>query len=115
MRHPDVIAAEHEKPDLPVWPTPLTDRPLVRFIAHPDIAVTAPWLDHWADQLVLWMGEGREPYFFMHCPNNAHSPSLARDFHARVLERAAGAGIRLPEMPPWPGEGERPGEQLSLM
>jgi uncharacterized protein YecE (DUF72 family) len=114
-RHPDVGAAEHEKPDLPVFATPLTPTPLVRLITHPDSTVTAPWLDDWAARIVRWIGQGYEPLLFVHCPNNIHSPQFARDFHARVRGHAQAAGIDVGSMPAWPGESARGGDQLSLI
>jgi uncharacterized protein YecE (DUF72 family) len=113
MRHPDVVNAEHRKPDLPVLLNPLTRHPVVRFIAHPEPATTEPWLDRWAAYVVRWMLDDREPFFFMHCPNNTHSPALARRFHACLQRRARAAGIDIGPLAPWPGE--LGAHQLSLM
>ncbi len=118
--HPEVLAAEHEKPDLPVLADCAGHTPLVRFIAHPQSDVTAPWIMHWARRLAAWIGEGRQPYVFMHCPNNARSPGFARDLHAALREALAGMGLAadtVGHMPAWPGEQARRGggEQLTLM
>ncbi len=104
--HPAVAGAQHRKPDLPVTDTALGRHPLVRFIGYPDAAVNRPWLEKWSATLSRWMAEGRAPYFFAHCPDNAPMPSFARELHA-LLSRSADAG----EMPAWPGEGG----QLSLL
>ncbi len=77
-----------------------------RFIGHPDAAVNRPWLERWSADLSRWIAEGREPYFFAHCPDNAPMPRFAREFHT-LLGRSADVG----EMPSWPGEGG----QLSLL
>ncbi len=104
--HPAVAGARHRKPDLPIQATALGKNPLVRFIGHPDEAVNRPWLERWSADLKRWIAEGREPYFFAHCPDNTPMPRFARELHA-LLSHSADVG----EMPSWPGEGG----QLSLL
>jgi uncharacterized protein YecE (DUF72 family) len=89
---PDVLRARHDKPDLPVLEICLTDHPLVRFIGSPEAAVNDPWLRDWADHLGGWMGLGKRPFFFVHCPNNLHAPALARRFH-EILVSSLGARV----------------------
>ena len=105
-QHPGVAGARHRKPNLPVRPRPLGPNPLIRFICHPEDGVNEPWIESWTETLSGWMSEGREPYVFVHCPDNAFAPWIARRFHALMAGRAS-AG----DMPPWPGEGG----QLSLL
>lgn len=105
-QHPGVTGARHRKPDLPVRPDPAGRRPLVRFIGHPDAEVNDPWMETWSRTLSTWMAQGLAPYFFVHCPDNAHAPASARRFHLR-LSALASCG----EMPTWPGETG----QLSLL
>lgn len=92
--HPDVRAAAHEKPDVPVAVRALTDQPIVRFVAHPRSSTNAPFLARWAEVLADWILVGRQPTFFMHCPNNVHSPGLALR-----LDRLVRARIRMPALP----------------
>ena len=92
--HPDVLAAAHEKPDVPVAVRALTDAPVVRFVGHPTTSVNAPFLARWAEVLVEWILAGRRPVFFVHCPNNAHSPGLALR-----LDRLVRARLDMPALP----------------
>lgn len=108
--HPDVMEAAHAKPDLPVHATVTHHTPLVRFVGHPDPAPNEAWLLRWRDRLADWMGEGRRPYFFVHVPNNVHSPGLARRLYALLGEKVALSGL-----PPFPGETEDAGGQLKLL
>ncbi|MEO0422173.1 MAG: DUF72 domain-containing protein [Pseudomonadota bacterium] len=117
--HPDVLAAEHAKPNLPVRPLALTSTPIVRLIAHPDAAVTAPWLMHWARIIRDWLNAGRRPMMFMHCPNNAHSPTFARLFHQALVAVCDEHCRDVGALPAWPGEeavlGGASAGQLSLL
>lgn len=98
-RDPDVRRAMRDKPDVPVQAFCLTDRPLVRFIGAPEAEIDAEWFARWSDLLSTWIGEGRRPYFFVHCANNLHAPVLARSFHA-TLARTLGPSIgELPAAP----------------
>jgi uncharacterized protein YecE (DUF72 family) len=104
------VAALHVKPDLPLPPAVGGAQPIVRFIAHPQPEVDEPWLQRWARTLDEWLVAGRTPFLMMHCPNNAHSPALARRAH-ELLRSQSDVG----SMPGWPGEGGLlPDRQLSL-
>ena len=112
-RHPEVIGALHQKPDLPVRPEPIGMRPFVRWVGHPDAAPNDAYLEAWAAHVAAWVDEGLEPFFFVHTASNRRTPEVARDFHARVgrhAERAVGA------LPAFAGErGELAGGQLELL
>ncbi len=108
--HPGVSAARHRKPDLPIYAAALGRYPVLRFIGHPEDEVDEPWLAGWAELVGRWIGEGRRPLVMIHCPDNFHAPRLARRFHTLLREHA-----EVGEMPDWPGEAPRGGEQLSLL
>lgn len=108
--HADVLAARRQKPHLPVEPIALGPHPVLRFVGHPDDQVNVPWMERWRATLVRWIRHGRRPYVFVHCPNDFHSPRLARRFHELLAEE-----VDVGTMPPWPGEEEVAEEgQLSL-
>ena len=108
--HPEVQAALHVKPDLPLPARIDGSRPIVRFVAHPLCEVDEPWLAAWAQTLAGWLAEGRTPYSMVHCANNQHAPGLARRAHELLSTQA-----RVEPLPPWPGESERAAtRQLSL-
>ncbi|MDY7093931.1 MAG: DUF72 domain-containing protein [Acidobacteriota bacterium] len=109
--HPDVAAARHAKPDLPVAPEVTGRHPLVRWVGHPSAAVSDPWLEDWARVLGAWIRGGWQPYFMVHCPNNLHAPPFARRFH-----RMLAGDLDVGSLAPWPGEtAETADGQLSLL
>jgi uncharacterized protein YecE (DUF72 family) len=109
--HPDILAARHRKPELPVREHALSHDPVVRIVFHPDRAVNERWLERWAGILTGWLREGREPTVFVHSPSNRESPHIARDLRQRIDRR-----IAVGPMPEWPGEaGESATGQLALI
>lgn len=103
--HPDLVAAAHEKPPLPVlWEGPETLR-IVRFVAHPLAAHNLPYGLEWAAALTSWLRPGNEVHFIVHCPNDAHCPPLARALHGPLAAAARTAGAQGPAaLPAWPLE-----------
>jgi uncharacterized protein YecE (DUF72 family) len=94
-----------------VEPIPTGQTPVVRFIAHPESSWNEPALQGWAATLADWIRAGREPYLFVHCPDNARAPAQARRAHALLAKHAA-----VGELPGFPGErGEGAGGQLRLL
>jgi uncharacterized protein YecE (DUF72 family) len=83
------------KPRVPALTEALTDRPIVRFIGSDDPALTADGLQEWQPIVADWLHEGRTPSLFVHTPDNADSPGLARAFHAEV-------GLLVPGLAPLP-------------
>jgi uncharacterized protein YecE (DUF72 family) len=72
------------KPRVPALVDALTDRPIVRFIGSDHDDLTISGLQSWCSVAANWLGEGRTPTVFVHTPDNAESPGLARTFHAIV-------------------------------
>lgn len=73
----------------------LTDRPIVRYLGRDDPARTIEGWRPWLDVVTGWLREGRSPTVFVHTPDNAAAPELARGFHDQVR-------ARLPELAPLP-------------
>lgn len=96
---PPSSAAEREawerKPRLPVLARALTDRPIVRFIGRDDDSATVDGWQDWVPVVAAWLAEGRRPTVFVHTPDNATAPALARAFHAEV-------GLVVPGLTPLP-------------
>ncbi|MFC0710969.1 DUF72 domain-containing protein [Azorhizophilus paspali] len=103
---PAVRHAQSRKPRLPVRPAALTAFPQVRFIGHPLLAANDPFMTPWLDKVAAWIEEGRQPYVFLHTPDNLLAPELARRFHERLRER-------LPGLPPLPAAADD--SQLDLL
>jgi uncharacterized protein YecE (DUF72 family) len=76
-----------KKPRMPSRTRALTDRPIVRYLGRDDPARTVEGWARWVDVVVGWLGEGRSPTVFVHTPDNADAPSLARRFHDAVRAR----------------------------
>jgi uncharacterized protein YecE (DUF72 family) len=82
-----------KKPRTPRRSLALTDRPIVRYLGRDDSARTIEGWQFWADVVAAWLREGRSPTVFLHTPDNADAPALARRFHADVR-------ARVPELEP---------------
>ncbi|NBE95603.1 DUF72 domain-containing protein [Nonomuraea sp. KC401] len=94
-----------KKPRLPRRTHALTDRPIVRYLGRDDEARTIGGWRPWADTVADWLREGRSPTVFVHTPDNADAPVLARRFHDDVR-------ARVPELEPLPEP--LPSEPLTL-
>jgi uncharacterized protein YecE (DUF72 family) len=100
---PPTSDAEREawgkKPRMPLRQVALTDRPIVRYLGRDATALTVAGWQPWVDTVVDWLREDRSPTMFIHTPDDADAPGLARRFHdevrARLPELAA-----LPETTP---------------
>jgi uncharacterized protein YecE (DUF72 family) len=84
-----------KKPRMPRREVALTDRPIVRYLGRDDTARTVAGWQPWVATVAGWLREGRSPTVFLHTPDNADAPELARRFHAEVR-------ARVPELPPLP-------------
>ncbi|MFI5952628.1 DUF72 domain-containing protein [Cryptosporangium sp. NPDC051539] len=76
-----------KKPRVARRATALTDRPIVRYLGRDDPARTVSGWQPWAETVAAWLREGRSPTVFVHTPDNADAPELARRFHADVRTR----------------------------
>ncbi|MEN1729205.1 MAG: DUF72 domain-containing protein [Pseudomonadota bacterium] len=97
LNHPEVRAARHEKPDLPVLDTVYNQRRYLRLVLHPSGEGNQRYLEAWADRVAEDIDNGIRSYVFIHCPNNLHCPEMARTFHAALGQRLA-----LAPFPIWP-------------
>lgn len=99
FRTPPSSDAEREawtrKPRTALRTRALTDRPIVRYLGRDDPARTVEGWRPWLDVVTGWLREGRSPTVFVHTPDNADAPELARRFHAEIR-------ARLPELAPLP-------------
>ncbi|MFC7642206.1 DUF72 domain-containing protein [Streptosporangium lutulentum] len=103
FRSPPTSDAERDawakKPRVPRRAFALTDRPIVRYLGRDDTARTVEGWQPWIGTVAGWLREGRSPTVFIHTPDNADAPMLARRFHDDV--RALLPGIEpLPEPVP---------------
>jgi uncharacterized protein YecE (DUF72 family) len=94
-----------KKPRVPYRPIGLTDRPIVRYLGRDDPDETVEGWRRWVATVTAWLREGRSPTVFIHTPDNADAPMLARRFHDEVR-------AEVPELEPLPDPA--PIEPLSL-
>lgn len=98
--HPEVLAALHKKPDLPVLTEVCNGLAFVRLILHPDFSANDEYLDEWATRTAAWLDAGHDVFMMIHCPNNLYCPEFAEEFH-RTLQAQPGMA-ELPPLSPWP-------------
>jgi uncharacterized protein YecE (DUF72 family) len=89
--------AQARKPNVPVRFTRTAPFAFVRYISHPHLPANASLLDEWAGRATAWLAAADDVYFFCHHKDDTYSPTLARDFHARLAARLPG----LPPLPAW--------------
>ncbi|MFI6759989.1 DUF72 domain-containing protein [Micromonospora sp. NPDC050417] len=91
FRTPPTSDAERDawtkKPRMPLRSLALTDRPIVRYLGRDAHEQTIEGWQHWVDVIAGWLREGRSPTMFVHTPDNADAPMLARRFHHEVRAR----------------------------
>ncbi|HVO42109.1 MAG TPA: DUF72 domain-containing protein [Aggregatilineales bacterium] len=104
---PLAASAKEKKPDVPLIPVAGQSFVVIRYIGSPVESENVSYFDEWVPRLVGWLKEGREVYFFTHCPYEELSPTLARTIYRRVAAQAD-----LPLLP-W-DEVERPAPPTEL-
>jgi len=97
--HPGLQHARAEKPRVPLHVLSTGDCPLVRFIGHFDTDVNDHCFIPWIDRLILWINQGKTPYFMVHTPDNRGAPELARRLYSRLGEHCS-----LPSLAAFAGE-----------
>lgn len=103
--------AQRRKPKVPARFVATGRYPFVRFVGHPVIEKNEFHLLQWAQLVERWLAEGKEPFLFMHAPDDFYAPHLARYFHGLVTKLTDTAGT----LPPWPIERQNSSDgQLSL-
>ena len=80
----------------------------MRYISHPDLDRNRDFLAEWVQHVGQWLSAGKSVYFFVHCPDEAKSPGIARYFQEQ-LEKA---GLDVPPLP-W-ASIQAPPQQLDL-
>ena len=97
-QHPEVLAARHKKPDVPLLDTVYNGLAYARVVLHPDPAQNSRYEAEWVRRGTDYLAAGHTLYFMMHCPNNQHCPAFAEGYHRALRERVPG----LAPLPPWP-------------
>ena len=103
QNHPEVTAALHQKPDLPVLGQVYNGIMFVRLLLHPDNTGNAQYLNQWVNRTSQALNKDTECYIMIHCPNNQHCPTYALDFHNRLMQKHNDqTHVPLEPLPMWP-------------
>jgi uncharacterized protein YecE (DUF72 family) len=89
------IGSERKKPKVPLQPVVTAPFTIIRYISHPQLRVNQPYFEAWIPRLKQWLQNGTDIYFFAHCPQEEHSPAIAREVYHQLRQ----ADTALPEMP----------------
>jgi uncharacterized protein YecE (DUF72 family) len=88
FKSPPTSEAERDawskKPRMPLRTKAMTDHPIIRYLGRDDPAHTVAGWQRWVAVAARWLNEGRSPTVFIHTPDNADAPALARRFHDEV-------------------------------
>lgn len=96
--HPEVLAARHEKPDLPVYVEPGPTGTMVRLVLHPDDRLNERYYREWTNATARWLEAEGTVYTMIHCPNNLHCPQQAKHFQSLLAEKTG----TVDTLPDWP-------------
>lgn len=100
--------SNRRKPRVPLQPEVTADFAIVRYISHPRLLRNQDYLAGWVNQVNDWLKQGKQVYFFVHCPMEVESPAIARYFQTQ-LELA---NVPVPPLP-W-NQLAKPPDQLTL-
>lgn len=64
-----------------------------------DVEENQAWFAQWAEVVTEWIGEGRQPYFFVHAPDEFYAPRIDRNVHEQLSQR-----LKVGTLPRWPTE-----------
>ncbi len=107
------LESERRKPKLPLQFSITSNFSLIRFISHPQLDMNQRFMQEWVKQIKNWFFEGKDIYFFVHCPVEEYSPRNARYFY-EMLEHQMLKENRVFVPPlPW-NDIENEPNQLSL-
>ncbi len=97
----DVVAAQKKKPRVPRRADATAQFPLLRYVGHNHASRNLASFRWLAQTVTQWLAEGRQPFIFIHAPDDAQVPELCQAFHTRLSAQAT--SHNLGEIPPWPG------------
>lgn len=82
-----VIDAHQKKPKVPVHAIATSQHPMIRFIGHPDDLSNDAFFNNWLARLTVWLKENKQPYLFIHTPDNNHAPELAVRLYKKLQQQ----------------------------
>ncbi len=109
----DEAAAQSRKPQTPIRKSALGQYPFLRLVGKNDLSSNQQWLKEWAPIINKWILDGKKPFIFTHCPDEANAPYFARALHEQLKK----LNPLLNTFPKFAGDSknfEREQEQLDL-
>ncbi len=103
------LHSPRRKPRVPLLMTATADFVIVRYISHPRLLRNHDYLLGWVSQVNEWLVQGKQVYFFVHCPMEVESPEIARYFQSALEKMAT---VSVPPLP-W-NKLDQPPDQLTL-
>lgn len=105
------LYSNRRKPKVPLQPVVTADFVIVRYISHPRLSRNEDYLAGWVARVNDWLAQGKQIYFFVHCPLEEESPAIARYFQTCLED----AGVPVPPLP-WNqlAQPPEPPSQLAL-
>lgn len=82
-------AQREKKPRVPLQTSITSDFAFVRYVSHPVRLQNQVYLSQWVHQVAAWLQQGKSVYFFVHCPIEKQSPTIARWFQSKLEAVAA--------------------------
>lgn len=92
-----IIDAQRKKPHVPVHAIATANNPVIRFIGHPNDSNNDPFFKNWLQRLPLWIAEGKQPYLFIHSPDNNAAPESALRLYQRLQNQLCST-VCLPDL-----------------
>lgn len=104
------LDAKNKKPNFPQVEKAIGKHPMLRFIGAPDLEQTPEYFARWLAFLSECLRQGKEPYVFVHLPDNLFAPLLAK----RLYSQIKAVHPTLPELERWPSERLANNGQMGL-
>ena len=101
--------SQRRKPNLPVRPVVVGERPMLRFVGRNNVDEVEAWIEEWVPVVAEWIDRGKTPYVFTHSPNDLFAPEFAKRFHV-ALQAVCPLVQPLPET--WPGHKHKRQREL---
>ncbi len=102
------LISDRRKPKLPVEFNVTAPFSIIRFISHPQQQFNQTYWQEWVAYIDSWLRQGKQIYFFVHCPIEERSPGNARYFQQLLQQH----NVPVPPLP-WDKIADSP-TQLKL-
>ncbi|WP_245335224.1 DUF72 domain-containing protein [Shewanella sp. WXL01] len=88
-----IIDAHEKKPKVPVHPIATAENPIIRFVGEHDLDKNQHYFNNWLTQIPKWLAQGKQPYLFIHTPDNDFAPEQAIHFYQQLRAKLSNMGL----------------------